>query len=186
MYKRLLDLTPSLAYMPVIPVCMRIWMFLSLFSWPVAESSQNWSALPIALSWVWHQREVELSFLSASLCCSWCLMYIPGWFGERRLSHTDSCSLGYTLFPLPAMLLREAERFLCVFQSSLFQIQCCCWQFQDSSEGLAGAAGLSPALLCPRHGTSPFIQGARPKRGSRGKAAADPTEPRAEASDLPQ
>lgn len=74
-----------------------------------------------------------------------------------------------------------------MFQSSLFQIQCCCWKFQDSSEGLAGAAGLLPVVMCPRHGTSLFIQGtaAKSERGSRGKATADPTEPRAKASDLP-
>lgn len=74
-----------------------------------------------------------------------------------------------------------------MFQSSIFQLQCCCWQSQDSSEGLAGAAGLLPAVLSPRRGTSPLIQGtaATPERGSRGKATADPTEPRPEASDLP-
>lgn len=146
------------------------------------------ASVPCPLTSCWIFSELELPFhctvlglasgrtrIILSLCIPFLFLVfevLSGlvWRAEDQ-SHTDSSSLGYTLFPLPAMPLKEAEMFSYTFQSSLSQIQCCCWQFQDSSEGLAGAAGLLPAVLYPRHGTSPFIQGtaARLERSSREK-----------------
>lgn len=185
LYKRLLDLTPSLPYMPVIPVCMKTWMFLSLIPWTVAEFSLNWSTLPIALSWVWHLGEVESSFLSASLSFSWCLRYFMHWFGEQRISLTLTVSalvmLYFHFLQCHLKKLRSFHRcFNAVFSrysvgvvSSRRAVRG--WQVQQDS-----------CLQCCVQGMAPLIQGtaARPERGSRGKTA-DPTESRAEASDLP-
>lgn len=107
------------------------------------------------------------------------------WFGEQRISLTLTVSalvmLYFHFLQCHLKKLRSFHRcFNAVFSrysvgvvSSRRAVRG--WQVQQDS-----------CLQCCVQGMAPLIQGtaARPERGSRGKTA-DPTEPRAEASDLP-
>lgn len=166
---------------------MRTWVFLFLVPWPVAGSSQNWSAPPIALSQVGIREKQNHPF-------SLLPFLVPGVWGtfpvvlESRgsVSHWQFQSWLHFISTSCNAIKTSWEVFLGVSKQS-FPDTVLLLAVPGQQRRTGRCSRTLAAVLCPMHGTSPFIlaTAARSERGSRGKATADPTEPRAEASDLP-